>query len=892
MAQLLRQLWSRYKRTPEFMPLEKLTVDVELFNIRIGQVVFPLAVARESVVMLGYAYRSRPHRNLIQSHKIAAMPRSSKKQKHTPTQQRTKLSATGNCEDQAEMAAAALLSGRHKDAIVIYKDLLKGERRGVWLAGLGSAYAARARELADKGMFKEALVIWEQRAVSCETTLMTTNYIVWTLQAGKLDAALKLFTDPQCAADSTIDRALISEYFAALALTGETRILELLPAEDAVVRDHASANALLKAFCNGEETALETHLKAIPYRSPYRDFRQIVKAWQLGEHAFSDLLATVNRVGTHSPFRGLGNILLELYSPECEPITTAQQEGSTLLLKAAISGWSRKQVELFKAAELLGPVPNAKALFNLLLRFTAVFEEAVARNAALKLLIHYPQGKIAFTKHFGKLSPLELARLEAQMADIKGDPYQSDSAWRDVLDELEKQREPGVDQQREAVILRKLADQWLRFEREIFPQPGVVADLTESLALDPDDIATHVKVIELQRKSDNLKGARASVKAALERFPYSIPVLMEAVQTAIAGNAFKKAASIAQQILKLDPINIKVQGILVDAHLAHSRKQIKAQKFDLARRELSDAASWARSAAIEGRVKLVIGLLEYSAKETDYGLNLLKEGVELCGGKLVGQYQLLVEAHKLGLQRQNWLKLAALPKASNYATRDPVIELVKAVGNTHGLENDDIYGTLLQFESVLRKSLKEPYTRQEMELICDTLHRFGMMRLLEKFARQARLQWPDESVFVFQALYAKADGALFKLNQRDFDQLDDAFHQARQDGDSRTAHRIMEFIEPPNPFGFFPELPPGFPSGPSSGFPPELPQGFPADLAAIINEIGPDAMEALLEAMERDLGDQGDNRPQSKPRKAVGVPKPKKRVANRDDINPDQKELF
>ncbi len=424
--------------------------------------------------------------------------------------------------------------------------------------------------------------------------------------------------------------------------------------------------------------AKQLHLKAIPYRSLYRDFRQIIKAWQLGDPTPRDLPAAVNRIGRHSPFRGLANTLLELYSPECELVTAARQEGSTLTLKAAVSGWSHKQVELLKAAESLGPVPNAKALFNLLVRFTPVFKEPVARTAALKLLIHYPQGKHGFTRHFGKLSPLELARFEAQMADVEGDPYKSDSAWREVLDELEKLREPGVDQLREALALRKLAHQWLEYEHDIYPQPMVVGDLTESLVIDPDDVATHVQLIDLLRKSDNLKAARASVKEALERFPDNTTVLIEAVQTAIAGNAFKKAASIAQQILKLDPINIKVQRILLDAHLAHGRKRIKARKFELARREFLDAARWARSPETEGRVKLIGGLPEFSAKETAHGRSLLKEGVELSGGSLVGQYQLLVEAQKLGLQRQNWLKLAALSRASKYASRDHVITLIRA----------------------------------------------------------------------------------------------------------------------------------------------------------------------------------------------------------------------
>ncbi len=823
------------------------------------------------------------------------MSRSRKKRKNTNNKstgrpRAEEQSAAGNCSALAEKAQAALAAGRHKDAIVAYKSLLKKERRGVWVTGLASAYAARACELACKGMFKEALVIWEQRATSCGTALYTSNHVIWTLLSGDPETAVTLFTQLPDARIAKDERARVSEYFAASALTGESRIVELLPADDPVVRDYGIANALLIAFCADDATALEAQLKAISYRSPYRDFRQIIKAWQIGEHSPGDLPAALSRIAEHSPFRSLANTLLELCSSEQKLMTTAPQEVSTLTLEAAINGWSGKQIDLLKAASSLGPEPNAKALFNLLVRFAAVFEAPVARSAALKILIHYPQGQQSFTRHFGKLSPFEHARLDAQIADVEGDPYEADEAWRDVLDTLEQMqlREPGSDRLREALVLRKLADQWLVFQRNEYPQPQVAKDLERSLTIDPDDVATHIQLIDLQRKNNDLKGARASVKQAVERFPDNTAVLIEAVHTAIEGNAFKKAASIAQQILKIDPINVKVQGILLNAHVAHARKQIKTGKFDLARRELMAAASWARSPEAQGAVKLTGGFLEFSAQETSLGQSLLNEGAALSGGGLVGQYQLLIEAQKLGVQRKNWLKLAALPKANKFAKREHVLALVRAVSNTHGLEDDDIYGSLLEFEGVIRKSISEPYTLAEMELVCETLHRYGLMRLLEQFAQRAHDLWPEQTVFIFHGLYAKANGSVLKLSDSDLNRLDDAIEQAQSDGDSRTVHRIAEFMRPPIPFGFSP----GFPPGPPPGFPPELAEGISRDLANLMDEIDPETLASLFEAMDRDLENGIVGMPLNDNSEPAQTRKPRKRDAKRPVPNVNQKDLF
>ncbi len=107
-------------------------------------------------------------------------------------------------------------------------------------------------------------------------------------------------------------------------------------------------------------------------------------------------------------------------------------------------------------------------------------------------------------------------------------------------------------------------------------------------------------------------------------------------------------------------------------------------------------------------------------------------------------------------------------RMSDFASRAPVVALIRAVGSTQGLEDDDIYSALLEFETVLRKSVKKSYTRPEMEMLCETLHRFGVMLLLQTFARRALERRPEQTVFVFHALYAKANGMSFKLNERDF----------------------------------------------------------------------------------------------------------------------------
>jgi len=87
------------------------------------------------------------------------------KKKKTPIKAKPNTSG-GICD--AAMAKAKLDAGQYKEAIELYKQLLKQADNKEWRSALALCYFKRAMSLAEKGMIKEAMVLWENYQQNAE----------------------------------------------------------------------------------------------------------------------------------------------------------------------------------------------------------------------------------------------------------------------------------------------------------------------------------------------------------------------------------------------------------------------------------------------------------------------------------------------------------------------------------------------------------------------------------------------------------------------------------------------------------------------------------------------------------------------------------------------------
>ncbi len=789
-----------------------------------------------------------------------------------------------------------LQAGKYKDAVATLKAMLQQEQRPEWIEFLAEAYVGRARGLADKGMFKEAAVIWRNRAESCDRFLADPTYIELLFQSGQIDSALQLVQEQRKQIEERGDLPRLRVLCAVQVLAGQEALLDLFAADDPLRRDFPLAMGALQAYCRGQDAEMEQQLKAISFRSPFRDFRQILKALSLLDSDASGAEALLDRVSAGSPFHPLSRTIRASQSPTPEFLRRYQGMGTAeRRFASALKGWSAEQLRLAQELRQLGNRPNADKLLRFLLRNKEILGGEYVREIAMRILVSHPRGESAYIKSLGQLPRFHRDRIAALRMEEEAPPHEIFNAWSDlclILDEPELRQDPDSALS-EALILRRTTRQWLKSGP---PNPPALNALERALQCDPDDQPSYLELIRLYRSEGKLKDARRLLDEALSRYPEDSEVLTEAVETAIASSAFKKATRFARRALELDPINPRVRDILLNSHLAHARKQIQQKKIPLARKELEEAASWTRTEQAQGRVDLVRAVLELSGGDRAVARSCFLSGFERTGGGLVGRFQLLMEAGRMGRPMATVLKQARIPRPSRRATREQVLALIHALSESADEDEDALFEAVEFLEVPLKSAAGLDFSLTEMERMCETWLRLELSYLRIPYARAALKRWPDAPVFVFHQIDASREETFIPISFGDRQRLEAASEGANADGDTRTAHRISELLsesfpfmepddEPFDPFDF-----------------DERPEGLPGvgEMKRIIDmimgnneagETGPERVNRLMEELlegDFDPGRLVDDTPggsaQPKPRK-----KPRKKVPKDD---PDQFDLF
>jgi len=406
------------------------------------------------------------------------------------------------------------------------------------------------------------------------------QYIHWLIKAGHHINATHLLME---SAESLPDDVTwpLWAHIGALLLVKSQNLLDILPADAALLKHYTLIKAALDAYYREEDTTTLEFLKQIPFRSPYRDLRTILNALLIIHSDPNGANVLLKKVHKDSPYAYFAQLIqLAGESEEILLEGLSKLEHHEVSFIAHLKGWDKERMKVISMLQIAAKRDSHKALMEVVIANRLIFGEDYSRQFCMALLPSYPAGIKFYERIFGTLSAYEKNRIIALNYEQKGQSYTAERYWRSCAENLKTRIESDT------------------------------AVLTESLALEPDDKPSYLKLIQWYQHQNDKKNYQKWIDAAIKQFPLDSEVLFLAMEAATSKKAFKKAASLAKKLLKVDPINVKARQMAKFSHLSHARKLIQFGKYINARKELEQATQFERSNQRSGVVQINQGLLE------------------------------------------------------------------------------------------------------------------------------------------------------------------------------------------------------------------------------------------------------------------------------------------
>lgn len=752
-------------------------------------------------------------------------------------------------------ARDALRVGDFKQAIELFKRLVKQEDRPEWCEALSEAYAGRARMLAAKGLFEEALTALSKSAAPDGTFRDPLLYLKCLCKRGQLHEATEFAV--KHIASEKIPAATappLAELAAALWLAAPVPLaVPVDPGSEAGkwVEHAAAAQQSLTAWIEGREPReIDQLLSRIPLRSGFGALRLILKSLMTAADDPARARQLLDSIAPGSAFASL-RLAVEAALPggpeeaaaKSSPASRAQQ-----VFAVEVKGLPNAASQLllqFTKAERSGP----GSLLAFLAGQARTLPADEVKRACLNLLAQAPDRLRLFESTFGTLTAFERNRIQALAAEAGSHWRRAEKHWTAAAKSIAPA--PGAENALAAgVIYRRLAH-LAQLHPEIegqgrseFPE---IEYFELSLRADPDHLPAVLQLIGLYRRERLDREWQRLAEDSAQRFPSDSAVLLQAIDAAMARKATKKAVGFARKLLMLDPINQAARQRMIELHISHARKQNRSKRADLAWKELAEAATWERASAPSFLLRINQGLVGRALGQEDAEARLL-QGVELAGGGVAGWFRASLEHALLLSGDANAAQLRqelAQAEREQAPTKEAILAIVSALSGEEVRESKNAIQALVsRMRGWLSKASGLAWCAAEFHPIAEMFGWVDAYDLLDDYARLAGQREPGDTTWRYYQLVARAKGDADRLSFTETDELCDIEEAAAQRRDFHLANRIQRFLDGPRS----PESRGSKPSSKAGHFDDD---DEPADLvsqllAAVLEDTPPDLVQRLV----------------------------------------------
>ena len=706
---------------------------------------------------------------------------------------------------QAVLAAEAMRRRNFKEAIKLYKQLVKDEGLRQWSEGLAQAYAARASELAARGLFEQAQILLDNTAGPDGTVCNPLLYVYCLVKRGQqqkaAEHALKYVGTGKLATDQA---ARLGEVAAALALATPCRLetpQDPQSERGKWLEQAAAARQAIAAWLEGKPHADVDHLLSrISLRSDFKDLRLILKALITAPLDPDRARRLMDAIAPRSPFATLrGAVEAALAAPGwlgCPTGANAAQRSFISQIHGLAESGSQSPSQLANA-ESSGP----GSLFAYLIRRAETMPADDVRSACFNLLPRIPDRIARFEKSFGVLSPFDRHRVLALAAEIHKDTERAEHHWVAAAESLEaaagSQAKLSV-----GVIYRHLAKLAGADDNpDCEESPSVLDYLERSHKADPEHLATLLKLIGHYRSTNRLEDVLRLVEEALERFPNDAAVLRQGVEWATRAKDLDRAIGLAHRLLLLDPINASVRQRTIDLRILAAREQMHSGHADLAAKEIAEAAKLELPGAPSFRLRIAEGLIAIERAGGEEAEARLREGVALAGGGVVGWFHASLEHLLMRAAADRALLRRELVEAQKGApSKQAILSIALALEADAVRENSAAVAPLIhQIRGWLLKGRSFDWSADEVRRLGQMLWQTEAYKVLEDYARLGVTRTADAGVWRFYQVIARTRGDANKLREREEEDLAEIAEDAASGGRLADAKLIWSFLNAGNP---------------------------------------------------------------------------------------------
>jgi cellulose synthase operon protein C len=707
----------------------------------------------------------------------------------------------------AVKATEALRLGDFKQAIELFKRLVKQDARPEWRDALGRAYVGRAQILAARGMFEEAETALNKATAPDGTVLDPQLYVQCLVKRGQLHKAAELavkYIGNDKVPASTVPK--FAELAAALWLAAPVTLATPTDQKSEAgkwVEHAAAAQQSLTAWIEGKPPReIDQFLSRIPLRSAFRALRLILKSLLTAPDDPARARQLLDGIPPESAFASF-RLAVERAMPggpaESVAMPTAPSKAQQVFaveVKGLPSAASQSLVQLAKA-ERSGP----GALLSFLANQAGPLPADDVKRACLDLLPQAPHRLRQFESTFGPLSEFDRNRILALAAEAGNDWERAEHYWTVTARRIDAAAgtEAGLTA---GVIYRhlaRLAHEHSEIEGEGTSEFPEIEYLERSLRADADHLPAVLQLIGLYRTHGKDREWHRLVEDAAQRFPEESAVLLEAVDSAIARKAYKKAVGFARKLLALDPINQSARQRMIELRISHARKQIRSKRVDLASKELAEAAEWERPGAPSFLLHINQGLVGLELGRKPDADARLRQGVEMAGGGVSGWFRASLEHALMNAGEASAALLREeLTRARQAAapTKEQIQSIVSAMSCKEARESKSAArGLIFRIRGWLLKGSVLAWSAEEFHPIAEMFERVNAYDMLGDYAKAGGLRNPDDdATWRYYQLVARAKGDPDRLSGAEIEKLFDMEEAAASRRDFHAVNRIRRFV--------------------------------------------------------------------------------------------------